>query len=75
MNEIETYVHCRKCYASKPKSQSMNEYARINVARTEYGILILCVRHKEQIAHLEYDWRELDEKLSPHCEGCGCNKC
>lgn len=68
--EVELYLYCRKCTKCKPKDQSIAEYARISVGRTPKGILIWCERHEEPIAHLSYDWSEVDKKISCKCEGC-----
>ncbi|MDD3471528.1 MAG: hypothetical protein PHS86_01995 [Syntrophaceae bacterium] len=58
---ILLYLHCAQCAKTKPKNQSMEHYARLNVGRTEEGIQIWCTRHNKSVAHLPYDWSSIDK--------------
>lgn len=68
--DVKLYLYCRKCHESKPKNQSISDYSRISVGRTNHGILVWCERHEEPVAHLGYDWSPIDRVKRCECEGC-----
>lgn len=72
--DVPFWIHCKKCLPLKPRKKSMQEFSKINVGRTPKGILIFCDRHEEIIAHLKFDWSEIDHLKTCICENCQKNK-
>jgi len=68
MSEEEIlFLHCNECMKSKPQNKSPEEYSRISVARTDFGILIYCRRHEMEVAHFPYVWTH---PAQCQCKGC-----
>lgn len=67
-DEVELFIHCKRCYESKPKNKSIRQYSKIEVGRTKYGILVWCQRHNIEVAHLPYEWN--DEMKACECDSC-----
>ena len=47
------YLNCKKCMHSVPLGQSIQSYARLEVAETERGYLLRCVRHDLKVVHID----------------------
>jgi len=47
------FLHCSTCIKSKPKTISMENYARLSVSIDEDGLLIFCVRHNMSVVRLD----------------------
>ena len=64
-SEIHTYMHCAKCldefYLRKSNQfgSSLKEYQMIEVGCTERGLQIWCLRHNENVLHLDIDSQKL----------------
>ena len=51
--EVIRYMHCKKCLRSVPMGQSPHSYSKLEVAETERGFLVRCVRHELKVAHID----------------------
>ena len=64
-NEIQAYLHCKKCTEELPEGQSPMEYARTQSGWTNKGLQIWCNRHDENVMHLDFKgtYQALEEML------------
>lgn len=53
-NEILTFFHCAKCMRDKPPNLSPRQYVRNEIGFTPKGLQIWCIRHEENIIHLDF---------------------
>jgi hypothetical protein len=60
------YLHCAKCFEEKPGMRSMEEWARLSVARHAHGIQIWCNRHDFNVCIIAFEWGD----PMPACQGC-----
>ena len=58
---IHQYIHCAKCLDEFPASdsESPKAYQMIEVGCTEKGLQVWCVRHEENVLHLDFEGRKL----------------
>ncbi len=68
MEEVKLYLLCRMCCEECPESESTGDYSRIDVGRTDNGLLISCRRHNKVITFLPYEW---PHNRKCECQGCG----
>ena len=68
MNEIQVYIHCRRCMEEKPSLMSPKEFSKISIGKTPDGLQIWCDRHDEEIASFPFDWS--DEPNYCECDSC-----
>ena len=64
-NEIQAYLHCKKCTEELPEGQSPMEYARTQSGWTPQGLQVWCNRHDENVMHLDFKgtYQALEEML------------
>ena len=48
------FTCCRKCFEEKPKETSMEEWSKLNVAFTEIGLQVWCLRHDMNVVHIDF---------------------
>lgn len=64
------FLHCATCIKEKPKTISMENYARLSVSINEDGLQIFCVRHNMSVVRLDpvtlLDFME----HTPSCQQC-----
>jgi hypothetical protein len=53
-NRILQFWHCGKCIDELPEGVSPREYIHVEVGFTPAGVQIWCVRHEENIIHLDF---------------------
>ncbi len=53
-NDIVTFFHCKKCLEELPPGMSPREYIHIEAGYTILGIQTWCIRHEENIIHLDF---------------------
>lgn len=63
--DVELFIYCRKCVMERPEDQSISDFARLGMGRTENGLKIWCNRHDELVAYFPVEWQD-----SPQCQGC-----
>ncbi len=62
---IEEFIHCAQCVeewkssAYTRKTQSPQEYQKIEAGWTEKGLRIWCVRHNRNVMHLDFEGRKV----------------
>ncbi len=56
---IQQYIHCAKCFNELPADTSPKEHQLLEVGWTEKGLQVWCVRHEENVMHLDFDGRKL----------------
>lgn len=60
-NEIQIFWHCRKCVeevkqiAAEQGTASPRDYARLSVGFTPLGLQVWCVRHDQNVAHIDFE--------------------
>lgn len=55
---ITQYVHCGQCLAELKAAgfpQSPRAYARLEVGFTAIGLQVWCVRHRINVAHIDFE--------------------
>lgn len=52
--EIKHFLECKKCAESVPVGMTFQEWQDIAVGLTPYGIQVWCLRHKCNVAHLDF---------------------
>lgn len=53
-NNIYRFFHCARCVREKPRSESMEKWARLNVGLTlSGGLQVWCVRHRLDVVTLK----------------------
>ena len=57
-NQIEIFIHCRKCMDEKPTDISPKDYQQIQVGFTELGIQVWCNRHNCNIIHIDFEGQD-----------------
>ena len=64
-NEIQAYLHWKKCTEELPEGQSPMEYARTQSGWKNKGLQIWCNRHDENVMHLDFKgtYQALEEML------------
>jgi len=53
-NEIELYLHCKKCLEELPPEFSPREWAQLEVGWTRAGIQVWCKRHELNVMHMDF---------------------
>jgi hypothetical protein len=53
-NRIEQFWHCRQCIEELPEGVTPRDFIHVEVGFTEAGIQVWCVRHEENIIHLDF---------------------
>jgi hypothetical protein len=53
-NRIKQFWHCAKCIDELPEGKSPREYIRVEVGFTRAGLQVWCIRHEENIIHLDF---------------------
>ena len=53
-NEIELFIHCGKCIEEKPSYLTPRDYSMVEVGKTSIGLKVWCIRHEENIVHLDF---------------------
>ncbi len=64
--EIIQYLHCKKCFAEKPKGVSPRDWADTEVGFTELGIQLWCKRHEINIVHIDFQGQQHPANLEIH---------
>lgn len=52
--EINHFLECRACAESCPIGMTLNDYQRVSVGLTNYGVQIWCTRHRANIIHFDF---------------------
>lgn len=63
-NCIGIYIRCGKCLEELPPNTSPQEYARLAVGQTIYGIQVWCTRHDCNICHVDFLENKLPANLT-----------
>ena len=63
-NRIKQFFHCRQCLEEIPEGVSPRDFIHVEVGFTEAGIQVWCVRHEENIIHLDF----LQQKVAYYSE-------
>jgi hypothetical protein len=53
--EIKAYMHCGLCLQEMPEGVSAQQFQRIEVGWTEYGLQVWCRRHDVNICHIDFE--------------------
>ena len=48
-NKGELFMHCRLCLQEKPPDVTPQDWARLSVAQTTFGLQVWCVRHNVNV--------------------------
>ena len=54
-NQIELFLHCKKCIQEKPKDISPSDYQSIEVGWTKLGLQAWCTRHDCNVMHIDFE--------------------
>lgn len=54
-NQIEMFFHCKLCMEARPANKSPQEWSRIEVGATHFGIQIWCKRHDANIMNIDFE--------------------
>ena len=54
-NAIEAYLHCRRCLAARPATESPATWSRLDVGYTEMGLQVWCRRCDVNVMHVDYE--------------------
>jgi hypothetical protein len=54
-SDMRMFIHCTKCIEEKPSHASPSEWVRLEMGITESGILVWCLRHNQEVAHISVD--------------------
>lgn len=54
-NEIQVFLHCRKCLKELPQDSSPREWARHEVGWSKAGLQIWCTRHEINVLHVNFE--------------------
>ena len=71
-NYIQFYIYCKRCAKEKPNTQSVDQYSRIKVGKTQWGIQVWCARCDTHIVHFDI---EQNTPGDSQLLGCECEKC
>jgi hypothetical protein len=53
--QITTFLHCPRCMRERPKDASPQDWARISVGYTRWGIQLWCNRHNCNIMNMDFE--------------------
>jgi len=53
-NKIHLYFHCKKCLEELPMGMSPRDFSRNETGWTKEGIQVWCIRHDENVVHLDF---------------------
>jgi len=54
-NEIQMYLHCRKCLEVMPEGESPQSWARTQAGFTPLGLQVWCVRHDINVVNIDFE--------------------
>jgi hypothetical protein len=54
-NEIQTFLHCKKCMKELPPDTSPQEFIHVEVGWTAEGIQVWCLRHDLNVIHMDFE--------------------
>jgi hypothetical protein len=54
-NEIQLFIHCKKCLEELPEGKSPREYAELEAGFTPLGVQIWCKRHEVNVVHIDFE--------------------
>lgn len=63
-NEIQLFLHCRKCLEEKPEYISPSDYSDLEVGWTQCGIQVWCKRHDVNIIHIDFEGKRHPANLA-----------
>ena len=67
-NHIKQFWHCHKCIDELPENTSPREFIHVEVGFTRAGMQVWCVRHEENIIHLDFMGQKVKYYKEPTTE-------
>jgi hypothetical protein len=55
MNNIISFMHCKKCLEELPEDTSPRNWAMLEIGWTVKGFQVWCKRHEENVIHLDFE--------------------
>lgn len=52
--QIKHVLECKRCIESCPAGMLLEDYVRVTVGLTPYGLQVWCKRHQVNVAHLDF---------------------
>jgi hypothetical protein len=52
---IQAFIHCGLCLQEMPEGTSPQQWSRIDVGWTPYGLQIWCRRHNVNMCHIDFE--------------------
>ena len=63
-NNIELFLHCKKCIESRPDGISPKDYQEIGCGWTKQGLQVWCNRHDCNVLHVDFEGQKHPADLS-----------
>lgn len=57
--EIKHVLECKRCTESCPANVLLQDYLRVSVGFTPYGLQVWCARHQANVAHFDFRGQRL----------------
>lgn len=65
-NEIEHFMHCRRCLEEKPPDISPQNFARLDIGFTPLGLQVWCLRHDCNVVHIDFEGQKHPANVTQH---------
>lgn len=57
--QIKHVLECKRCTESCPAGTPLQDYVRVSVGLTPYGLQVWCARHQANIVHIDFRGQRL----------------
>lgn len=57
--EVKHVIECKRCTESCPIGTLLQDYLRVSVGFTPYGLQVWCVRHQANVVHIDFRGQRL----------------
>ena len=54
-DQIVAFMHCKDCVEEIPNGVSPRDWSRIQVGWTKIGVQVWCIRHEQNLVHIDFE--------------------